>query len=190
MANLKLFTPISSEISNNILEETKAKMGFVPNMYLKMGHNAALLDSYAYAYNSFRQNSGFTPVEQEVVFLSVAFENACTYCMAAHSFVADKMTKVPAEVTDAIRNNRPIADPKLAALSKLTRQLTRQKGMVSPELISEFLSAGYSENHVLGIIAGIAVKTMSNYSNHNAAPEVDEMFASRTWAPTEKNPIS
>jgi len=181
MANLKLSTPISSEISNTILEKTKAKMGFVPNMYLTMGQNPALLDSYAYAYNSFRKNAGFSPVEQEVILLSVAFENNCNYCMAAHSFVADNMTKVPTEVTDAIRNNTPIADAKLAILSKLTRLMTRNRGVVDPELIQEFIKAGYSENHVLGIITGIAVKTMSNYSNHHAVPEVDEVFASRKW---------
>ncbi len=181
MANLKLVTPISSEISSAILEETKAKMGFVPNMYFAMGQNPALLDSYAYAYNSFRKNAGFSPVEQEVVLLSVAFENRCNYCMAAHSFVADNITKVPAKVTDAIRNDTPISDTKLAILSKLTRSMTRNRGVVDPELIQEFIKAGYSELHVLGIIAGIAVKTMSNYSNHNAVPEVDEVFASRKW---------
>jgi len=180
-----LGTPISSDISNNIIADTTAKMGFAPNMYLKMGQNPALLDAYTYAYNSFRSNAGFTPVEQEVILLSVAFENSCTYCMAAHSFVADNMTKVPAEVTDAIRNNTPIGDPKLAALSALTRRLTRDRGAATTENINEFLSAGYSEIHVLGIITGIAVKTMSNYANHNTEPELDELFASRAWKPTK-----
>lgn len=183
MANLKLPHPISSEISNNIIAATKAKMGFAPNMYLKMGQNPALLDSYVYAYNSFRKNAGFTPVEQEVILLSVAFENACSYCMAAHSFVADNMTKVPKEITDAIRNNKGIPDAKLAILSKLTRSLTRNRGLVSAELIQEFINKGYTENHVLGIIVGIAVKTMSNYTNHNTNPAIDELFASRQWAP-------
>ena len=39
--------------------------------------------------------------------------------MAAHSFVADKMSKVPADVTNAIRNNTETDDPKLKALSVL-----------------------------------------------------------------------
>ena len=181
MANLKLTNPISSEISKNILEDTKAKMGFAPNMYHKMGQNPALLDSYVYAYNNFRKNAGFSPVEQEVILLSVAYENGCSYCMAAHSFVADNMMKVPKEVTDAIRNNTSIPDSKLAVLSQLTKMLTRNRGRVDAELIQEFIQKGYTENHVLGIIAGIAVKTMSNYTNHNSEPEVDEMFATRKW---------
>ncbi|MGY3052501.1 putative peroxidase-related enzyme [Pedobacter sp. UYEF25] len=181
MANLKLENTSTSEITNAILENSKKTLGFVPNMYVTMGANPALLDSYIYSYNSFRANSGFTPVEQEVVFLTVAYENNCEYCMAAHSFIADKMSKVPTEVTDAIRDGKQIPDVKLAALSKLTRSLVVNKGNVSHDEIYQFLEAGYGEERVLGIIAGIAAKTMSNYSNHITNPEVDEVFAGRVW---------
>ena len=181
MAHLKLENPAYSEGTVEILENTKKGMGFVPNMYRKMGANSALLDAYIYSYKSFRANSGLNPVEQEVVFLSVAYENNCEYCMAAHSFVGDRMSKVPIEVTDAIREGKLVPDAKLAALSKLTRSLTANRGFVSQDEIDEFLAAGYSESQVLGVIAGIGVKTLSNYSNHVTSPEVDEAFVSRTW---------
>jgi uncharacterized peroxidase-related enzyme len=181
MAHLNLDAISMSSITNEILETTKKSMGFAPNMYLTMGANTALLDAYVYAYKSYRANSGFSPVEQEVVFLSVAFENNCEYCMAAHSFVGDKMTNVPTEVTDAIRNGKEIPDTKLAALSKLAKSLTRTRGNISQIEVDEFLEAGYSESHVLGIIAGIAVKTMSNYSNHITNPKIDEAFKGRIW---------
>ena len=179
MALLKLENISNSPHTNGIIDSTKKSLGFVPNMYIKMGANTALLDSYKYSYNSFRANSGFSPVEQEVVFLSVAYENKCEYCMAAHSFTADKMFKVPAEVTNAIREGNPIPDAKLAALSKLTRSLTAIRGNVSKNEIDEFLNVGYSEIHVLGIIAGIAIKILSNYSNHITNLEIDEAFAGR-----------
>jgi uncharacterized peroxidase-related enzyme len=181
MANLKLDKNIVSSLTQEIFDKTQKNLGFVPNMYKKMGHNPALLDAYIYSYNSFRGNSGFTPVEQEVIFLSVAYENSCDYCMAAHSFIADKMSKVPSEVTIAIREGKRIPDTKLAALSKLTRSLTVNRGNVSQDEINEFLNAGYFETHVLGVIAGIAVKTMSNYANHNTNPELDSTFAPSVW---------
>ena len=182
MAHLKLENVTNSQITNEILEKTQKGLGFVPNMYLTMGANAALIDAYTYSYDSFRANSGFSPVEQEVVFLSAAYENNCEYCMAAHSFVGDMMTKVPADVTNAIREGKQIPDVKLSALSKLTRSLTANRGIVTQAEVDEFLSVGYSETHVLGIIAGIAVKTMSNYSNHITNPELDSVFAGRVWA--------
>ena len=181
MANLKLENTSVSPISQEIFDHTQKQLGFVPNMYVTMGSNPALLDAYTHAYNTFRANAGFTPSEQEVVFLSVAYQNNCEYCMAAHSFVGDKMSNVPTEVTDAIRENKIVPDLKLAALSKLTRSLTENRGMVSQEEIDEFLAVGYTENHVLGIIVGIGVKTLSNYSNHITHPVVDDAFAGRTW---------
>lgn len=181
MAHLKLRDITVSSLSQELFEKTKKGLGFVPNMYKSMGANPALLDAYMHSYNTFRTNSGFNPVEQEVIFLSVAYENNCEYCMAAHSFVGDMMTKVPTEVTDAIRDGRKIQDTKLAALSKLTRLLTATRGNVTQADVEEFLSVGYSEIHVLGIIAGIGAKTLSNYSNHITNPEIDAAFAGRVW---------
>ena len=91
------------------------------------------------------------------------------------------MTKVPTEVTDAVRAGREIEDPNFNALSKLTWALTVTHGNVSQKKIDAFLTVGYTESHVLGIITNIAVKTMSNYSNHITHPEVDIQFSSRVW---------
>jgi AhpD family alkylhydroperoxidase len=184
MADLNLENVTSEAalpISKGILESTQKALGFVPNMYAKMANNPALLDAYTYSYNSFRANSGFNSVEQEVVFLSVAYENNCEYCMAAHSFVGDMMTKVPPEITNAIRDGKQIPDTKLAALSKLTRAITVNRGMITQDEVDAFLAVGYLPTHVLGIIAGVAVKTLSNYSNHVTHPALDEAFAGRVW---------
>ena len=168
-------------ISKKILEAAKNGMGMIPNMYSTMANNPALLDAYSYAYKSFRENAGFTSQEQEIIFLSVAFENDCDYCMAAHSFVADKMSKVPTEVTNAIRNNTVIENTKYSALSLFSRVMTAKRGNPSQEDIEAFLSAGYTENHILGVITGIGVKTMSNYFNHVFNTPVDAAFSGRAW---------
>lgn len=171
----------ADNISSNILESTKKGIGMIPNMYGLMANNPALLEGYSSAYKTFRENAGFTPPEQEVVFLSVAFENDCDYCMAAHSFVGDHMTNVPKEVTDAIRNNTEIPDVKFKALSLFSRAMTAKRGHPSQEDIDNFLNAGYTKNHILGVIAGIGVKIMSNYFNHVFNTPFDEAFKGRTW---------
>jgi len=169
------------EISKKIIEETEKTLGFAPNMYQNMGANGALLDSYTHVYNSFRSNSGFNSVEQEVVLLSAAYVNNCEYCVAAHSFVGDKMSNVPEEVTDAIRAGKTVPDEKLNALSEFTKKMTVNRGWVEQADVDAFLAAGYDPSHVLGVIAGIGAKTMSNYSNHLTHPELDEAFAARKW---------
>jgi len=179
------FEPVTlesaEEPAKSTLQEAKNNLGFVPNMYEFMAINPSLLTSYISSYNAFREESGFTPQEQEVVLLSISYVNECDYCMAAHSFVADKMSNVPAEVTDAIRDGQEIPDSKLKALSKFTKKVVEDRGFVSQEAIQEFLDAGYEKKHVFGVITGVGVKTMSNYMNHIAETPVDDVFSERKW---------
>lgn len=165
-----------------LLVESKAKMGMVPNMYANMANSPGLFDTYSFGYNRFRANSGFTPVEQEVVFLTISRDNGCEYCMAAHSFIADTASKVPTDVTNAIRDGGAIADPKLAALAAFTTVVFTTRGRPSQDDVEAFVAAGYSERAVLEIILAIAVKTLSNYSNHVFGTAVDPAFAKRTWS--------
>ena len=164
-----------------VLEKAKSRVGFVPNMYAAMVNSPGLLEIYLDGYDRFRKDSGFTPAEQEVVFLTISRGNGCDYCMGAHSMIADKMSKVPLQVTDAIREGRKIPDPKLAALSAFTETMFRTRGLPSSADVKAFLAAGYEERHVLAIILALGVKTLSNYSNHLFHTPLDEAFASRAW---------
>lgn len=165
-----------------LLESAKAALGFVPNMYALMVNGPGLLETYQHGYAHFREGSGFTMAEQEVIFLTISRENGCDYCMAAHSFVADKMSKVPLAVTDAIRDDLPLPDAKLAALNSFTRTMVAKRGLPSRGEVESFLNAGYTERHILGIVLAIGVKTLSNYSNHLVHTPVDAVFSSRVWA--------
>ena len=169
-----------------ILEDVIKKNGQVPNMYANMINSPGVLETYLHGYNAFRTESGFTPVEQEVVFLTISYENSCDYCMAAHSFIADKMSKVPEDVTNAIREGRKIEDSKLHALSVFTKEIFQTRGRPSAEAVNHFLQAGYDERKILEIVLALAVKTLSNYSNHLFSTEVDPMFQARSWTRSEK----
>ncbi len=164
-----------------VLEKAKAQVGFIPNMYAGMANSPGLLETYLDGYQRFRDGSGFTSAEQEVVFLTISRGNGCDYCVAAHSMLADQKSKVPPQVTEAIREGRQVPDPKLAALSTFTVTMLTSRGLPSRTDVQAFLAAGYEERHVLEIILAIAVKTLSNYSNHLFHTPLDEMFASRAW---------
>lgn len=164
------------------LKAAQAGMGMVPNMYAAMVNLPALLDTYNHGYGKFRAEAGFTPVEQEVVFLAISRFNGCHYCVAAHSFVGDMMSKVPAEVTDAIRDGSPVPDARLEALRAFTHIMTESRGNPTPAQAGAFLEAGYTEEHILGIVLAISVKVISNYSNHIFHTELDAGFASRAWS--------
>lgn len=90
--------------------------------------------------------------QQEVVFLAVSRTNGCSYCTAAHSMIADKMSAVPAPVLQAIRSHQPIPDMKLAALFDVTTEMVKSLGQPSPAAVKAFLDAGYQERDLLYIV--------------------------------------
>lgn len=165
-----------------ILEKAKAQVGFIPNMYAGMVNSPALLEAYLDGYSRFRNATGFSALEQEVVFLTISRENGCEYCVAAHSVIADKKSGVPTEVTDAIRAGGPVADARLGALVRFTRILVESRGRPTSAEAAAFLEAGYTEQNILEIILAISVKTISNYANHILHTPLDPMFAGRVWS--------
>lgn len=149
----------------------------IPNMYKTMVNLPGLQNTYDTGYNQFRKDSGFTSAEQEVVFLTISIANGCDYCTAAHSYLAENVSKTPEDVTEAIRQGKEIGDKKLKALHNFTKLMNESRGNPTPDQAEAFLDAGYSEKQILAIILAQAVKTISNYSNHIFHTEIDEAFA-------------
>lgn len=160
-----------------ILRMTEKRMGFVPNMYRHMAVNPAILTGYMVAYQAFRQAGDFTPAEQETVLLTISRINGCSYCLAAHSMIAERKSGVPAESLRALRSGTRLPDEKLDALSAFTATMVESRGNPDKANVDAFLAAGYTESHVLAIVLAIAAKTYSNTVNHLAATELDEAFA-------------
>ncbi len=178
--------PVTLENADNkarpVLDRALKEVGFIPNMYSFMVNSPALLETYLQGYGLFRKESAFSPAEQEVVFLTISRVNECHYCVAAHSMLSDKMSGVPADVTNAIRDGKDIHDNKLRRLATFTRRMVENGGRPSRADVNAFITAGYTERHILDIILAIAVKTLSNYSNHLFHTPVDDMFKAYAWS--------
>lgn len=113
--------------------------------------------------------------------LAVSRYNGCDYCVAAHSMVAE-MAQVPADVIQALRDDRPIDDPKLEALRVFTATMVDKRGWLNEADIQAFLNAGYEMQHVGDVILAVGIKTLSNYFNHIAQTPLDEAMSQYAWA--------
>ena len=100
--------------------------------------------------------------------------------MATHGFIADYASKAPQDVIDATRNDEPIADERFAALEAMTHEMLTTQGRPSTAMVERFTAAGYNNRQVLDIILAIAnaiaVKTLSNWTNHVFNTELDSKF--------------
>lgn len=163
--------------AKELLSGAKAKLGFLPNMYTYMANLPGVLAGYLSTYEAFRETTGFTPAEQETVLLTISRVNGCSYCMAAHSMIANNKSGVPADSLAALREGRELPDAKLNAVAQFTEAMVESRGNPGKQAVDDFLAAGYGEQQVLGVVLAIACKTFSNYVNHLAATPVDDVFA-------------
>jgi len=169
------------EAARPLLASGRRAFGFAPNLFGKMAESPALLQGYL-ALSEIFAESTLTPLHQVVVLLTVSRYHECRYCMAAHSAGAD-MIKVPTEVTDAIREDRPIADRQLEALRRFTHHLVDRRGWAGEEEVEALLAAGFDRSQLLAVILGVGLKTLSNYTNHITGTELDPELGHRAWAP-------
>ena len=180
MMDFTLHTPDSApEGSKETLSAAKKHYGFVPNLMGVLAEAPAAVKAYALLSDAFASSS-LSPVEQQVVTLSVSHVNGCSYCMGAHSAVA-KLAGMPDTEVEALREGRLLSDPKLEGLRKFTGILLEKRGLASPEDVDEFLAAGYTKAQVLEVIVGVSFKTLSNYTNHLADTPLDRQFKAFEW---------
>ena len=121
------------------------------------------------------------PVVACVVMMTSNVINQCHYCTAGHTMLM-KLSKMPQDVIDALREDRPLADAKLEALRQFSAQLLEKRGRIGDDALKEFLSAGYSKAQALEVLSGLASKLISNFANALAHTELDEPVKPYAWA--------
>ena len=178
--NFPLHTVESAPTASRVmLEQAQKKFGMTPNLFRVMASSPSMLQAYMATAEAFA-SSTLTPTEQQVVLIGASVMNGCHYCVGAHSVIAD-MSGVPTAVTNSLRDGTVIADPKLETLRKFTQMLVEKRGWVDAAGTAAFMAAGYSQQSLLDVIAGVGLKTLSNYMNHIAETPLDEAFAGRKW---------
>jgi uncharacterized peroxidase-related enzyme len=165
--------------SADILNGVQKAWGFIPNLHRVLAESPAALEAYATLWG-IAEKTSFTPAERNIVYLSIIYENECVYCMAGHSNLS-RMAKVSDEAIAAVREGRPIADPKLEALRRFAALITRNRGVVSQADVEAFKAAGYGNQAILDVLVLAATKLISNYTNHLAQTPLDGFMKGAEW---------
>ncbi|RKT55277.1 carboxymuconolactone decarboxylase family protein [Saccharothrix australiensis] len=167
------------EESRAHLAAGKNRMGFVTSLNGIMAESPELLAGYNALAEQFGRSS--LPVAaKHVVWITASVGNRCEYCVAAHSTVALKVGTDPA-VVEALRAGKSLPDTALEAVRVLTAAIVADRGEVGEEQVARFLAAGYTRRHVLDVVLGVGMKTLSNYTNHIAHTPLDPAWADQEW---------
>jgi len=165
--------------SQPLLENSEKTFGMIPALHAIMADAPGLLEGYQELHRLFTETS-FDATEQTVVWQTINVEHECHYCVPAHTGIA-KMTNVPDEVTEALRDETPLPSTQLEALRDFTLSVVRGRGNVDDDAVQRFLNAGYTKRQILEVVLGVSQKVMSNYTNHLADTPIDKPFQKFEW---------
>src|SRR5262245_9948475 len=167
------------EASKPLLEELKANVGMVPNLAATMAESPALLKGFLAVREIYRRTS-FSPAELEVLSLTAAYENDCSWCMSFHSMMAEK-SGVSGKSVAHLREGRAPVEPRLKALSDFARAMVDKRGAVSEADVRQFIAAGYTRVHALEVVLGMAFSLLANYAAHVTGPPLDKSLEPYAW---------
>lgn len=147
-----------SPASQTAFDALKKALGMVPNLYAAIAWSDNGLPKYL-AYQGGK--TALSNKEKEAVNLVVSQVNGCKYCQSAHT-VLGKMNGFADEEILRLRKGSS-SDPKLNALVMLAKDITENKGRVSPTNLEKFFAAGYTKGSLVDLILQVSDKIAMNY---------------------------
>lgn len=162
-------TQVSSQ-NQAIFDNLKQQIGKVPNLYATLALSDVALKANLDFAGAF-EKSDFTNKEAQAVYLAVSEVNQCTYCLAAHTALA-QMNGFTEDETFLLRA-ATIEDVKLKALTQLAKSISENKGRPTEELVDNFFKAGYNEAALINLIGLVSAKIFSNFVHNTTKIPVD-----------------
>ncbi len=164
--------PTREDVSTNnqeIFDNLKKGLGFVPNLFATFAHSNTALENYINFSNA---KTSLSTKEREVVNLAVSQINNCIYCLSAHTAIG-KMNGFTDEQILELRGGYSSVNNKLDALAKLAKNVTENRGRTDTDVIENFFNAGYTKANLIDTISLVGDKTISNYVHSTTQVPVD-----------------
>lgn len=173
-------TPASAPVAaRGMLTASEQRFGFLPSPVARGAHAPAVLEHLLKSFAAYDRTS-LTPLEREVVAMTVAFEHGCHYCMAMHTALQAGEPSAQ-EVVAALRAGALLPVARLEALRAYARALVIGRGHVPASIAEAFAAAGFTEQHALEVVLGIATYTLSTFLNIVTDAPLDAPFRAFAW---------
>jgi uncharacterized peroxidase-related enzyme len=156
--------------AKELLDGVHAKLKMTPNMMRVMANSPAVLQAYL-SFSGALAGGLLDAKLRELLALTVSEENACQYCVSAHTAIG-KMTGLSDTEIEAARDGDSDS-PKREAALVFARRVNETKGQATDADVDAVRKAGYSDGEIAEIIAHVALNVFTNYFNNTAGVVVD-----------------
>jgi len=142
-----------------LFDAIQSQLGMVPNFLKVFANSPEALKSFLGLYGVANRGS-LEPQTRERIAVALAQQNACEYCLSAHTAIGRKAGLDGAEI-EANRAGTS-RDARAAAAVKFARALVAHTGDVTTAELSEVRNAGYSDAEIVEIITHVGMNILTN----------------------------
>jgi uncharacterized peroxidase-related enzyme len=161
----------SAEASKPLLAAVQKSMGVTPNMMKVIGHSPAALEGYLGLSGAARKGKLSAQLRERIA-LAMAEFNGCGYCLSAHNYLGQNVTKLSHAEIDAARDGHS-EDAQAEAALQFALQVAESRGRVSDADLATLRLAGFDEAGVIEIVVNVALSVLTNYVNNVARTDID-----------------
>jgi uncharacterized peroxidase-related enzyme len=171
MARIAVIDPNSATgEAKALLDAVQASLGAVPNFIRVLANSPAALNAFLGIHHI--AGAGLLdPKTRERIALAVAEQNACQYCVSAHTAIGRKAGLDNQEML-ANRVGRS-SDAKAEAALAFARALVEHSGQVSKAEFEAVRAAGHSDGEIVEIITHVAMNIFTNLLGKSTQIEID-----------------
>jgi uncharacterized peroxidase-related enzyme len=159
------------EAAAKLLADVHRQMGVTPNLTRAMANSPAMLRGYL-GLSGALAGGVLSEADRERIALVIAQGNECSYCLSAHSFIAERVAKLSAEdITDARKSIGP--DAKTTAILAFAHAVNESRGSVPAGAVEAARAAGISDAELVETIGHVALNVLTNYFNKAVEVDID-----------------
>ena len=149
---------------------TRKMLGGVPNLFATVAHSPAAYGALLNLFTSAAKSSlgGRTG---ELVALTVAESNGCSYCLSAHSAIGQSLGLE--EIALSAARQARSADPKVEAILRLARSINESRGHITDDTLATARGEGITDTEIVDVVLLVALNVFTNYLNTVADTTID-----------------
>jgi uncharacterized peroxidase-related enzyme len=130
----------------DLLAAVKRGLGVTPNMTKAMANSPALLQGYLDLSGALSKGVLKAAVREQIA-LAVAQDNACSYCLSAHTYLAEHVAHLSAADVVAARK-ADARDAKTAAVLAFATAVNDTRGSITKQDLTATRAAGVTDEEI------------------------------------------
>jgi len=163
---------MTSALADDVRETATEAYGTVPNLFAETNRYTGMPGAVYVAADAALMGGTLSPVEQQVVLLTMARYHDSRYDAVVHARMALDAGLSP-QAVDTLLAGEVLADDRLQALVEATRRSCEKRGWLDSDTLRALEARGVGRAALYEMFAFIGLKTFTAFTAHLADPEVD-----------------